>query len=69
MAIAALSKWSTVLLPFYVVGCGSSAVEGWTLNRKSPGSNPIAAVLKLGHFCSVRNAPVHSAVQFMSTWL
>ena len=39
-----------------VVGCGTG-------NRESPRSiPPLATVSKFGHFCSLRDAPVHSAV-------
>ena len=44
-----------------IVERGSSAVECPTHNRESSGSNPpFAAVLKLGHFRSLHDAPVHS---------
>ena len=40
-----------------------SAVECRTGNRESPGLNPpFPNVLKSGHFRSLRDAPVHSAV-------
>ena len=39
-----------------------------TLNRKNPGSNPLAAVSKLREFHSLHVASVHSVVQ-MNTWL
>ena len=39
-----------------VVGCGTG-------NRESPRSNPpFATVSKFGHFCSLRDAPVHPAI-------
>ena len=42
--------------------CGCSAVECHTRNRESSGSNPpFAIVSKFGHFCSLHDAPVHSA--------
>ena len=44
------------------VELGSSAVECRTLNRESPGSNAFATVSKIGYFCSLLDAPVHSAV-------
>ena len=40
-----------------------SAVECQTRNRVSPGWNPpFATVLKIGHFRSLHDAPVHSAL-------
>ena len=40
-----------------------NAVECRTRNRESPGSNPpFATVSKCGDFCSLHDAPVHSAV-------
>ena len=52
-----------------VVERGSSAVECWTRNRESLDSKPpFATISKFGHFRSLRDAPVHSAVN-MSTWL
>ena len=42
---------------------GSSVVESRTRNRESPGSNPpFATVSKFGHFRSLHDASVHSAV-------
>ena len=48
---------------------GRSVVECRTHNRDSPGLNPpFAIVFKFGHFRSLHDASVHSAVE-MSTWL
>ena len=42
---------------------GSSAVKCRTHNREIPGSNPpFATVSKFGHFRSLNDAPVQSAV-------
>ena len=43
-------------------------VECRTRNRESPGSNPVVTVSKFGHFLSLHDASVDSAV-LMSTWL
>ena len=49
---------------FYIdVERGSSAVEYRTRNREIPGSNPpFATVSEFGHFRSVHDVPVESAV-------
>ena len=48
----------------HIVERGSSVVD-----RESPGSNPpFATVSKFGHFRSLHDASVNSAVQ-MDTWL
>ena len=51
-------------LPFdTVVERGSSAVECWNRNRVRLGSKPrFATVSKFGHFRSLHDAPVQSAV-------
>ena len=42
---------------------GGSAVERWTRNRESTPSNPpFATVSNFGHFRSLHDTPVHSAV-------
>ena len=52
-----------VFIPLLFVECGNSAVECRTRNQLSPGSNsPFATVSKIGHFRSLHDAPVHSAV-------
>ena len=52
-----------VTLLFLPVERGSSAVECRTRNRASPGSDPpFAAITKFGHFRSLHDAPVQSAV-------
>ena len=47
-----------------IVERGSSVVECRTRNRESPGSNPlnVAIVSKFGHFRSLHDASVDSAV-------
>ena len=53
----------------HIIKHGSSAVECRTRNQESPGLNPpFAIVSKCWYFCSLHDAPVHSAVE-MSTWL
>ena len=46
-----------------ILPTGRSVVKCLTHNRDSPGLNPpFANVLKFGHFCSLHDASIHSAV-------
>ena len=45
-----------------IVERSGSALECRTRNRESPGSNALRTVSKFGHFRSLHDAPVHSAV-------
>ena len=54
---------STAVLRLNYYQSGSSAVERRTRNRESTCSNtPFGTVSKIGHFHSLHDAPVHSAV-------
>ena len=46
----------------FVWSAVAQLVECRTLNRESPGSNPVVTVSKFGHFLSLHDASVDSAV-------
>ena len=43
-------------------GAVAQWLERWTLNLGDKGSTPLASASKLGQFCSLHTASVHSAV-------
>ena len=47
---------------FYLVEHGGSAVESWLAIERAWVRIRFATVLKFGHFCSLHDTPVHSAV-------